>query len=716
MSSQPKVTIKNAEALLLILILTGPFAAATCFAVDVYLAAQPFTYQNSNPAASYYSPTLGGITMWGYILTDNTFTPLPGEAVKVPGPTLTVTEGQTLNIHVRNNLPAAGPGVFTEPTSIIIPGQTAALSPVWVNPGTGATFTGSRPAGDVVSRVRSLTQETPVGGTQTYTWTAVKAGTYLYQSGTHPALQVQMGLYGPFIVNSATPNQAYDNASTAYDSQVTLVFSEIDPELHYSVASGLYGTPPPAPPAPALRGQRTSAEDYHPKYFLINGAPFTYGVSPIPAGNPGRVLFRFLNAGLLEKSPTLQTQGLFMTLIGEDGNLLTNFKQQYSLLLPAGKTMDALITPPSAGYIALYDRGLNLTNAATSPGGMLRYLQVTDPTQVTLTVNRIGVGAVVGAGTVQATSLPAGIDCGTGGLVCTQSYNPGVVIKLTAAAKNGSRFTGWIGACTGTQADCILPPLAANTAVTAAFSPTLIGVFRDGQWFKDLNRTGAWEGCGTDGCVSPFGMAGDLPVIGDWDGTGTTKIGVFRNGQWFLDLNGNGVWDGCGTDACYASFGQAGDLPVAGDWTGTGATKIGVFRNGQWFLDLNGNGVWDGCGTDGCYASFGQAGDVPVVGDWTGTGTMKIGVFRNGQWFLDLNGNGVWDGCGTDGCYASFGRAGDLPVAGDWTGTGTMKIGVFRNGQWFLDLNGNGVWDGCGTDACYASFGAATDKPVAGAW
>jgi hypothetical protein len=325
--------------------------------------------------------------------------------------------------------------------------------------------------------------------------------------------------------------------------------------------------------------------------------------------------------------------------------------------------MDALVIPPSAGYIALYDRSLNLTNAATSPGGMLRYLQVSAPTQVTFSVNRIGVGAIVGAGTVQATSLPAGIECGTGGVVCTQSYNPGVVIKLTATAKNGSRFTGWSGACTGTQADCILPPLAANTAVTAAFSPTLIGVFRDGQWFKDLNGTGAWDGCGTDGCVSPFGMAGDLPVIGDWNGTGTTKIGVFRNGQWFLDLNGNGAWDGCGTDACYASFGQAGDLPVAGDWTGTGTTKIGVFRNGQWFLDLNGNGAWDGCGTDGCYTSFGMAGDLPVVGDWNGSGTTKIGVFRSGQWYLDFNGNGTWDDCGVDTCMGPFGAGGDKPFA-----------------------------------------------------
>ncbi|CDH44284.1 hypothetical protein [Candidatus Contendibacter odensensis] len=56
-------------------------------------------------------------------------------------------------------------------------------------------------------------------------------------------------------------------------------------------------------------------------------------------------------------------------------------------------------------------------------------------------------------------------------------------------------------------------------------------------------------------------------------------------GQWFIDRNGNHQWDDCVADGCYDGFGQAGDLPVAGDWNGTGVAKIGVFRNGQWFLD-----------------------------------------------------------------------------------------------------------------------------------
>ena len=207
-------------------------------------------------------------------------------------------------------------------------------------------------------------------------------------------------------------------------------------------------------------------------------------------------------------------------------------------------------------------------------------------------------------------------------------------------------------------------------------SKSYIGVLRSGtgEWFIDLNGNRKWDGCVADGCYAGFGQAGDLPVAGDWTRTGGAKIGVFRNGQWFLDGDGDGQWDGCqpqGSDLCL-SFGQFGDLPVAGDWSGSGLAGVGVFRAGTWYLDYNGNGKWDGCEQDGgqdkcLYGSFGQAGDLPAAGDWNGDGKAKVGVFRNGTWFLDYNGNGQWDGCDIDRCYfGSFGQAGDLPVAGKW--------------------------------------------------
>jgi hypothetical protein len=254
-----------------------------------------------------------------------------------------------------------------------------------------------------------------------------------------------------------------------------------------------------------------------------------------------------------------------------------------------------------------------------------------------------------------------------------------------------------------------------------------IGVFRAGAWYVDRDATFEWSGCGLNGCYS-YGMAGDQAVTGDWDGTGIVRVGVFRNGNWYLDYPDTGSWIGCGApadpskDACL-SYGMAGDIPVVGDWSGNGIAKIGVFRNGNWYLDYKGDGEWSGCGTtaytDRCY-TFGMAGDIPVVGDWNGNGISKIGVFRNGMWYLDYNGDGQWGGCGTtadpDRCY-TFGMAGDIPVVGDWSGNGAPKIGVFRNGMWYLDYAGTNNWVGCGApadgsrDVC-SGFGMGGDMPL----
>jgi len=250
-----------------------------------------------------------------------------------------------------------------------------------------------------------------------------------------------------------------------------------------------------------------------------------------------------------------------------------------------------------------------------------------------------------------------------------------------------------------------------------------IGIFRNGLWVLDYNGNGAWDGTTLDRAIY-LGQAGDIPVVGDWNGDGRDKVGIFRNGLWVLDYNGNGMWDGglgSGLDL-WASLGQAGDIPVVGDWNGSGTKKIGIFRPGttaMWLLDYNGDFQWDGTPADRLIY-LGQSGDIPVAGDWNGDGRDKVGVFRSGLWVLDYNGNGVWDGPSIDRT-ATLGQAGDIPVLGDWNGSGTKKIGVFRagttsnSGLWVLDYNGNFQWDGPSIDRAY-TFGGSGDTPVVGKW
>jgi hypothetical protein len=256
------------------------------------------------------------------------------------------------------------------------------------------------------------------------------------------------------------------------------------------------------------------------------------------------------------------------------------------------------------------------------------------------------------------------------------------------------------------------------------------------EWHLKSSSARANNSCNISPCINawqkkkiPASGSQWIPIVGDWNGSGADDIGIYlasdstgRGSRWHLDRNGNEKWNGCENDQCSRSFGQEGDLPVAGDWNGTGTSKIGVFRpdTGEWFLDLDGDRRLDNCSIDRCIASFGLQDDLPVIGDWDATGTSKIGVFRpgTGEWFIDVNGNGRLDGCNVDKCVTGFGQTGDLPVAGDWNATGSSKIGLFRptTGEWFLDMNGNGQWDGCNIDKCVTGFGQSGDLPVVGRW
>jgi len=325
------------------------------------------------------------------------------------------------------------------------------------------------------------------------------------------------------------------------------------------------------------------------------------------------------------------------------------------------------------------------------------------------------------------------------------SYAKGTKVTLSAKASSDSRFAGWTGGGCQGLGDCTVS-LDNQTTVSATFSGAIhaaLGIFRSstGQWFFDVNGNGIWEDCNVALCLGPFNVPppsppatadGDLPVVGDWTGTGFSNIGVFRpsTGEWFLDLNGNGQWEGCNIDGCLLSVTSQTSLPlpVVGDWTGSATEMIGEVISGRtpkWYLDLRGIkdngsiGIVGDCNLDACPKFPIDQGDFPVSGDWNRTGTSKIGTFRptTGEWFLDLSGNGQWKNCKFDKCVKSFGAAGDRPVIGDWNGTGTAQIGLYRpaTGEWFLDLNGNGKWDGCSVDGCAQFLGKNEgDLPVVG--
>ncbi len=203
-----------------------------------------------------------------------------------------------------------------------------------------------------------------------------------------------------------------------------------------------------------------------------------------------------------------------------------------------------------------------------------------------------------------------------------------------------------------------------------------------------------------------FGNSTDLPVTGDWSGSGVRRLGIFRNGTWILDTNGNGVIDASDKTVL---FGQAGDVPVVGDWLGTGKISLGLFRAGTFILDLSGHLSGVPTGQADATFSFGQGGDKPVVGDWNASGTAKVGIFRNGLWLVDFTGSRVYANARS---YV-YGQAGDLPVVGDWDSSGTAsKIGVYRSGLWVLDYDGDNTWTTPYINELVIGFGIAGYTPM----
>ncbi len=144
-----------------------------------------------------------------------------------------------------------------------------------------------------------------------------------------------------------------------------------------------------------------------------------------------------------------------------------------------------------------------------------------------------------------------------------------------------------------------------------------------------------------------FGVNGDLPTPGDYDGDGATDYAVFRpsSGTWYIQRSSNfGV--------IQQQFGFGTDKPMQGDYNGDGRTDIAVWRpsNGTWYV------LMSGTANQFSSFSFGISSDVPVQGDYDGDGTSDIAVFRQsmGAWYVLQSSNGAFK-------FASFGQAG-IPV------------------------------------------------------
>ncbi len=187
---------------------------------------------------------------------------------------------------------------------------------------------------------------------------------------------------------------------------------------------------------------------------------------------------------------------------------------------------------------------------------------------------------------------------------------------------------------------------------------------------------------------------GDVPVMGDWDGNGTSNVGVLRHSgapQFRLKRPGRA--------ALTVPFGWRTDQPLAGDWDGNGTTEIGVRRPSTQQVLLR--------RADGTTRSFtlGRVSDVAVAGDFNGDKRTDVALWHpaTAVFTLRTTGTGATR-------TVTLGARGDRPVAGDWDGDGRADLGVYSAARHTFTLR-----TGSGATRT-VSWGTSTSLPVAGDW
>lgn len=258
----------------------------------------------------------------------------------------------------------------------------------------------------------------------------------------------------------------------------------------------------------------------------------------------------------------------------------------------------------------------------------------------------------------------------------------------------------------------------ATVAKIGSTFPDTIGVFHPPGGVRPLNdfRLRNSNTAGPSDLTEDFGETGDQALAGDWNGDGLDDVGVYRpsTAQFLLHQPIRLPIGGVIEITITINFGLVGDKPVVGDWDGNGTDTPGVFRNGQ-FLLTNAANTNGSTPPPDLNFTFGQPADSPVAGDWNADGIDSIGTFNAGSWALrNANSSGAPD------ITVLFGTAvGARPVVGDWNGDGVDTIGVFLPSSVFgtptfglnnANANVTGLFD------ILAAFGADGDLPISGEW
>lgn len=238
----------------------------------------------------------------------------------VPGPTIRVTEGDTVEVAVRNTL--------DEPTSIHCHGLHVP------NDQDG---------------VAGVTQD-PIapGETYTYRFVAPHAGTFMYHAhGPASREQIDAGLYAPFIIDPQGPDPV-----------------AADAEYLLSIGNWMVGG--------EKSGMGSMSMEYN--YFTINGKAFP-ATEAIDVEEGDLVRLRFLNPS--QTIHPMHLHGTDMALFAKDGEALPTVQRLNTLTINPGETYDVVFRADNPGTWVLHCHDLHhASNDGREPGGLIVMVNV----------------------------------------------------------------------------------------------------------------------------------------------------------------------------------------------------------------------------------------------------------------------------------------------------------------------------------------------------
>lgn len=260
----------GAAPMLVCLILSGNIYAQTVPKYTLFIEKGVFTVNGGGGAT---------IDVWGY-------TTVSGGAPMIPGPKLEAAEGESLTVRVINHHNQAHNFVINDVTT-----DTSSIA---------------------------------AGATKDYTFTASKAGVFLYVDTLNNQINQEMGLHGSFTVRPANTLTAW-TGGPSFNKERTWVLAEMDKPYWNDLAN--------------LGSVDTTK--YRPNYFLINGQGGFDGMHDPNSTLDGLInetfLVRIVNAG--QFSQALHFHRNHFQVISVNGVNDPNPESVDTVSLKGGETM-----------------------------------------------------------------------------------------------------------------------------------------------------------------------------------------------------------------------------------------------------------------------------------------------------------------------------------------------------------------------------------------